>query len=157
MLSATPLPQPLLWGIKMKKSRHFIHPCPAQQDDKYLITANPVSGTKYTVLDTTKNVRIIAISADITWATTQPTPLEVWVTIDGIEFRYVVADPISETVYFAICAEDSAPTGQTLSSTSRAPYRTFLLEGRSVKVEVEITWETTQPTPLNCRVKYAKW
>ena len=48
---------------------------------------------------------------------------------------------------------------QPLASGSGLAYyikRPFLYEGRSVKVEVRITWAVTQPTPLVCRVKWAK-
>ena len=127
------------------------------QADASLSQANPVSATLYAVLVTTKNVRIISLSATITWATTQPTPLETVVTIDGNSIVFIKANPVSATAYGAKTAEDQPENNQPLDTVnSFVPYRAFLLEGRSVKVEVRITWATTQPTPLVCRVKNAK-
>ena len=131
----------------------------AHQSDATLSQANPVSGTKYTVLDTTKNLRIIGISVKITWATTQPTPLEVHITIDGNTITHTFTDPVSATEYVAYRDRSKAATAQGLKAFLEADELTapaFLYEGRSVKVEAEITWATTQPTPLEVRVKYAK-
>jgi len=131
---------------------------PQHRADSTLSQANPVTATLYTVLDTAKNVRIISISTNITWATTQPTPLEIVVTIDAISTVFTVANPVSATVYFASLNANAAANAQTLETTDRtATGRPFLLEGRSVKIEARITWATTQPTPLVARVKYAKW
>jgi len=129
-----------------------------QQPDAVLSQANPVSGTKYTVLDTTKNVRIISIACDVTWATTQPTPLEIHVTIDGVAYNYYKADPVTATDYYAYPHPEKAENVQQPMSSTKADIsrRAFLMDGKSVKVEIEITWATTQPTPLVCRVKYAK-
>lgn len=129
----------------------------AHQADATLSQANPVSGTKYEVLATTKNVRIITMSANIPWAVTQPTPLEVHVTIDGQIITFSKTNPVSAINYSAKIREDRAEGSQELDTLSAyGPFRAFLLEGRSVKVESEITWSVTQPTPLVCRVKYAK-
>ena len=129
---------------------------PEHQADAVLSQANPVSGTWYTVLGTTKNVRIISIGAIITWATTQPTPLEVVVTIDGQTIIFSVINPVSGQIYYGDMTRVNT-TEQPLYSETNESYRPFLLEGRSVKVEARITWATTQPTPLQCRVKYAKY
>lgn len=138
---------------------HKTYEVPKHQTDAVLSQANPVSGIKYTVLDTTKNVRIIGFSAKVTWAVTQPTPLEVHITIDGQTITYSVTDPVSATDYFPTAIQpQKVPTAYTLSTVDLfLLYRAFLLEGRSIKIEVEITWATTQPTPLVCRVVYAKW
>ncbi len=128
------------------------------QADATLSQNNPVSATLYTVLDTTKNARIISITTNITWAVTQPTPLEVVVTIDGISTIFTVTNPVSATDYFASLKANAAASAQTLETTDRAATgRPLLLEGASIKVEVRITWAVTQPTPLTCRVKYAKF
>ncbi len=127
------------------------------QADATLSQANPVSATLYTVLDTTKNVMIISIEIDITWAVTQPTPLEIVVTIDGVSTVFTVTNPVSATAYFASLNANAAASAQTLETTDRtATGRPFLLTGRSVKIEARITWAVTQPTPLVARVKYAK-
>lgn len=129
----------------------------AEQADATLSQVNPVSTTLYTVLSATEKVRIISIEADIAWAVTQPDPLEVVVTVDGVSMVFAVANPVSATKYFASLAAGVAASAQVLETTDRAAEgRPFLLEGRSVKVEARVTWVTTQPTPLACRVKYAK-
>lgn len=126
---------------------------PEHQPDAYLIQANPVSGQKYVVLDTTKSVRIIGLYAKITWETTQPTLLEVYITIDGQPLKVSETDPVSGDLYHVNTA--LVGDGFTFGPDYMAR-RAFLIEGRSVKIEVAITWVTTQPTPLVCRVKYAK-
>lgn len=129
------------------------------QADATLSQVNPVSTTLYTVLDTTKNVRLLSIDAKITWATTQPTPLEVVVTIDGVSIVFGVSNPVSAQDYHASLLPYVEAANEQLFATSGGisdMMRAFLLEGRSVKVQVRITWATTQPTPLICRVKYAK-
>lgn len=125
------------------------------QADAYLSQTNPVSTTLYTVLATTQNVRIISIEADLIWATTQPTPLEVVITIDGQTIIHIQANPANAAAYMAIPLENALANAQGFSTTQNQT-RAFLYEGRSVKIQARITWATTQPTPLVCRVKYAK-
>lgn len=129
---------------------------PAMQADATLTQANPVSGTKYTVLDTKRNVRIIGIEVHVTW-TVQPTPLEVHVTIDGLAYTFAVSNPVSTTKYYADLSMADAITAQGLSTTDKVNSygRPFLLEGRSVKVEIETTGGTT--SEIYGRVRYAKW
>jgi len=124
------------------------------QADTVKTQANPVSGTKYTVLDTTNNVRIESIAVNVTWATTQPTPLEIHLTIDGQSYTASQTDPVSATNY--IVTKTSAAAGFSMTTTDNVDTRAFLIEARSIKIETEITWATTQPTPLVVRVKYAK-
>jgi len=128
----------------------YVHQVPAA-----LAQANPVSGTKYTVLDTTPNARIIDIFVEVIW-TVQPTPLEVHITIDGQALIITKTNPVSGTDYFAMVTSGELVTVQPLltdAELSSAHYRPFLLEGRSVKVEVETTGGTVQN--LNARVVYA--
>jgi len=130
---------------------------PKHQPDAVLSQANPVSATWYPVLDA-KNVRIISIVPTITWAVTQPTPLEAKLTIDGNVIVFAVGNPVSTIPYSAHWWEHLNETQQNLGALSGfTPYRAFLVEGRSVKVEVRITWAVTQPDPLECRVKHARW
>lgn len=129
---------------------------PAHQADAVISQADPVSTTLYTVLNTTTNVRIISIAAWVTW-TVQPDPLSVVLTIDGNTITYSIANPVSATVYtpyFATpySAEDAQVMGVLTGDTNNRPY---LIEGRSVKVQVVTTGGTT--SNLDCRVKYAKW
>ena len=124
-----------------------------QQPDATLNQANPASGIKYTVLDTTKNARIIGISVQCTW-TVQPTPLEIHLTIDGEAYIFTITDPVSVTDYYCMFQANRLPTQQILAVTSPLTYGTFLIEGRSVKVEAEITGGTV--SNLTARVIYAK-
>jgi len=150
-------------GAKIQMMQH--------QADSVTIIASPVSGTKYewrtgetgagAALGTQKNVRITSIFARLTWATTQPTPLAVTVTINGISNVFSIVDPVSLKSYFA-CVRPSEATINQFLTDSLAPGSTagilipFSLEGRSVKCEIAITWATTQPTNLTLRVKWAK-
>jgi len=135
-----------------------VHPAyqpPVDQDDATLTQA-PVSGTKYTVLDTTPNVRIISISVQCTW-TVQPTPLEIHITIDGKTITHTFTNPVTATDYIAFIDPTKAATAQGLSATAALDLGLppFLREGRSIKVEAEITGGTV--SNLSARVKYAKW
>ena len=121
------------------------------QPDAVLDQANPVSGTKYTVLDTAKNVRIIAIMVRCIW-TAQPTPLEVHVTIDGNVLLGQFVSPENDKDYYAFVGSGSVQLILQLEVTTTE--RSFMLEGRSVKVEAEITGGTV--SNLSARVKWAK-
>jgi len=128
---------------------HYQH-----QADAVLSQANPVSGTKYTVLDTVKNARIIGIAVQVTW-TVQPTPLEIHLTIDGQSFVFSKADPASATWYVCTFNFTTAETAQLLTTTvAEARRQAFLVEGKSIKVEAETTGGTT--SNLSARVRYAK-
>lgn len=124
---------------------------PAHQPDAVLTQANPVSGTKYTVLDTTKNVRIISIHALVTW-TVQPTPLEIHITIDGQTIICSIANPDSDIAHVAENFTNSPNWGLVAAYQQDTA---FILEGRSVKIEAEITGGAV--SNLAARVKYAKW
>lgn len=137
----------MMTGGSGSKIQMFQH-----QADATLSQANPVSGTKYTVLDTTKNVRIIAAFVQCTW-TVQPTPLEIHVTIDGQSITHLVGNPASATDYETAMNLNSE-AAQPLSAVGTRLNWGFDYEGRSVKVEVEITGGTV--SNLAARVKYAK-
>ncbi len=138
----------------LKGVRSAILP-PAQQADAVLSQANPVSTTLYTVLATTKNVRIIYLGLGVTWGVTQPTPLEMVLTVDGNVMTGVQANPVSGQIYSPFWERDSG--NLQVSATDYLYLRGFILEGRSVKVEVRVTWAVTQPSPLVALVKWAKW
>lgn len=114
---------------------------------------NPVSGTQYGVGQVAgRRVRILSMAAKCTW-TVQPTPLEVWLIIDGISWRFYVDDPVSNTWYSACLNSASISTSQTLSTTLNEASRSFLIEGRNVTITAEITGGTV--SNLAARVKYA--
>jgi len=124
--------------------------------DATLTQANPVSGTFYPVLPATENVRIITMAAVVTWATTQPTPLRLRVIIDGQTLYFDVTNPITATWYGATIREQFAPAAQALTTIEVITQRrAFLLEGKSVQIDMQITWAVTQPTPVDVIVKYA--
>ena len=138
---------------------HKTYEVPKRQADAVLDQAAPVSGVKYVVLDTTKNVKVISVMIQVTW-TVQPTPLELHVTVDGIPMIFKKTDPVSTSVYFPQANPDPAPTAQFLVTTADAEphytrYTTELLSGRSVKIEAETTGGTV--SNLSAKVKYAKF
>ena len=137
----------------------YVYP-PKHMADATLNQANPVSTTLYTVLGTTKNVRIINISAAVIWTTTQPTPLEVVITIDGITYIHIQTNPCDGVWYISRMVPFTSETEQAMhprANNYTDSLQLLRLEGRSVKIQVRITWATTQPTLLICRVKYAKY
>ena len=123
--------------------------------DAFLNQTDPVSGTKYGVAElgtAKKNVRIISICGCVLW-TVQPTPLEIHVTIDGITYKWTQTDPTDGGFYMCPLDARFSETAQEMvagASLSSA----FVLEGRSVKVEAEITGGTV--SNLNARVKWAQ-
>jgi hypothetical protein len=124
--------------------------------DAVLNQATPVSGTKYTVLDTTRNCRIHSIVAKVTW-TVQPTPLEIHLTIDGEAFVATQANPVTATDY-ALAQSVATDMLAAVAGVFTTAYNVDALpiynyEGQSVKVEVETTGGTVDP--LECRVKYS--
>ena len=140
----------------MPSLRRVAPPVFKQQPDATIDQANPVSGTKYEVLAETKNVRIIGISVRCTW-TVQPDPLEIWVTADGQTQRWYVPSPASIKDYIAMTPASSVVSHTNLSMVEWSAsmfFGAFLLEGRSVKVEAEITGGTV--SNLSARVKWAK-
>jgi len=142
----------------MPKAHGPPHLPPVHQADAAISQVNPVSNQLYTVLATTTNVRIISIAAQVTWAAVQPTPLVVLVTIDGQVITHYVNNPVSANPYEAIVRPHLPENDQPmLSGFAETARRAFLYEGRSVKVECYITWGVAQPTPLVCRVKWARW
>jgi len=139
--------------LKITKGLPF--PVPQQQPDSYLNQANPVSATLYPVLPVTSNVRLQILAGRITWAVTQPTPLELVVTIDGQTIIFSLPNPVTNTAYEAWVSPLETVGDLRILDTSRS--QPFILEGRSVQVQARITWAVTQPTPLECRVKWARW
>lgn len=131
---------------------------PEHQPDVDINQANPGSGVWYEVLPITSNVRIISIAAKITGAATTFDWLEAVVSIDAQALIFRVAPPVSGTQYFASLASEMTNMLQVLETTDRcAQGKAFLVEGRKIGVSAAVKWSIAQPTPLVCRVKYAKW
>jgi len=118
--------------------------------------ATPISNTLYEVLPTTRNVRLIGVAALSTWAVTQPTPLEVIIEIDGVTLTFSQINPITATWYSCSMYSPSNVAEGLMTTTDYCIQRSFLLEGRTIRVQARIIWAITQPT-LSCRVKYARW
>jgi len=131
---------------------HKDYSVPVHQADAVLNQASPVSGTKYTVLETT-NVRILSLTIICTW-TVQPTPLQLHITVDGQTIVHAVGSPVSATQYIAFRTSGNAEAAQTLGTTDNTKIA-FIYEGRNIKVEAEITGGTV--SNLSARVKHAKW
>jgi hypothetical protein len=119
--------------------------------------ANPVSDTIYNVLPNTANVRLIGLSAKITWGVTQPTNLRIIVTADGEVITFTLAAPVTATNYIAALSSQLTHPNQLLFVTTSLDeqHRAFMLESKNVQVDVAVTWGVTQPTPLECNVEYA--
>jgi hypothetical protein len=127
-----------------------------QQTDAVLSQANPVSTTLYEVLPTTKNVEVFTIAGKITGGTVSE--LKIVVTVDGQSISYIQANPVSGNVYMPIISVDAADDAQGMTNAGHFIYTLLAAMrsgGRSVRIQVSCTW-TVQPTPLVCRVKYAK-
>jgi len=141
----------------MKKTSRGYFPVPTQQDDAVLNQANPTSGTLYEVLPETPNCRIIGVAVRCTW-TVQPTPLELHITIDGIVFTFSKTDPVSDQWTFPQAEtfyDVPANAGLLNTSTAFQGYKTWLKEGRNIRVQAEITGGTV--SNLSCRLRYARW
>ena len=131
------------------------------QPDAVLSQPNPVSTTLYPVpgLTATGRVRIIVAAVKTTWAVTQPDPIELVFTVDGNVLTFIQSNPVSTQNYRPILGFRAENDGRFVASDSGGTdgaFAAFFLEGRSVSVEARITWAITQPTPLVCRVKWAR-
>ena len=155
--------------VDVWEGEEWYHRPPRHQADSYTVIANPVSGTKYVWragetgagadLGDQSNVRILSIVTRLTWATTQPTPLKIHVTIDGQPITHIQVDPVTATWYEAMRTPwaSAATQSMAIEGTYNNTRDSIMYEGKNAKVEVEITWAVTQPTDLMMRVKWAKW
>ena len=152
--------------VDVWEGEEWYHRPPRMQEDSVTIIAAPVSGTKYEWREGTtgagaslgdqSNVRIISIVAKLTWATTQPDPLEIYVTMDGQTFTMSRATPVTDVIY-AATIRPAVTEWITAVAADHPLSRVGGYDCRSLKLEVEITWAITQPTNLTMRVKWAKW
>lgn len=116
----------------------------------------PIAGTKYTLLDTVKNVRINKMTCSVNW-TLQPNPLEVHLTIDGVAYTATFANPATATSYYLYqrAIYGSSLFDITTASSALSTYVAFLFEARSCKIELETTGGTVQF--LRGAVSYSKY
>lgn len=119
-------------GPRRLKKSMFEYQAPAT-----LNQANPVQNTWYLILDTTKYVRLYGISVNI--EDTNET-LECRVTIDGETLGIAANAATHSTNYYAKFLPGAISRVNNLYINEITfPYKAFLLEGHSVKVEVRKT------------------
>jgi len=128
---------------------------PEHQPDAVLTQANPVQNTWYTLLSTTINVRLYAITVMV--ETTGET-LEVRLTIDGNV--HVASIAAAANTYYYVFYRPSDGTLQLEPTGSLFHVNAVLgakaLESRSIKVEVRKTTAAGSGT-LNGRAVYGRW
>ena len=128
------------------------HVLPKHQPDAVIDQDNPVSGTKYPVCDV-KNARILSLYTKIIWSV-QPSSLELHTTVDGVLHTYTIANPLSDKGYYGSRPYESDPI-MSLVYIEFVGARAYLFEGRSVKIELEVTGGTV--SNLSARMKWAQW
>lgn len=126
---------------------------PEHQDDAALAQAAAVSTTWYTVLDTTMNCRIY--KAQINMGTLAE-DVELRITVDGIELVGAQAAAVAGAWYNACLSPTAVDALALFTARADGLEVPFILEGRSVKVEVRKTTANGANT-LYGRVKYGKW
>ena len=124
---------------------------PTLQAEATLDQAAPVQNTWYTVLDTKANCRVWHIAARVDTANET---LEIRVTVDGVTLTAQEACTAGTT--YAIWFKRT-PTGNVLDFYGTFwKYDTFLIEGRSVKVEMRKTTATGAGN-LKAALHYSLW
>ena len=118
--------------------------------DATLSQINPAGGTKYTVLDTTENARILGIGVKCVW-TVMPTFSEIYLTIDGQSLVASKRNPANNTWYTIYWSEPYE--NPSLESGVNTKNRAFFVEGRSIKIEAGVIGGPV--THLDVKVKYA--
>lgn len=128
------------------------HRPPTWQGFIELDRVNPISGTRYETLPVTAECRVLNIAARCTW-TVQPTPLEVWIEIDGQTLQFIRVNPVSNTWYYTNLTVNAPDNNLPLGAGQFQ--MAFIIEGRSVQVLAEITIGTV--SRLQCRLYYGTW
>lgn len=105
--------------------------------------ANPVSGTQYSLLPTTRNVRVLGLEASCTW-TVQPNPLEMHMTVDGKAVKFSQGNPVSTTLYRPLVELAKALNAMNCSGTAYHVYSLRQWDCAELKVDVEVTGGTVQ-------------
>jgi Ca2+-binding RTX toxin-like protein len=127
---------------------------PAYQAPATLSQAAPVQNTWYTALNTTLNARILAFIVQI--ATTGE-DLQVKVTLDGQTINgQVNITAVAGTDYHINFITGAGGLYLLGSTTNSQINRAFLIEGKSVKIEVRKVTANGAGN-LNACVSYQKW
>lgn len=130
---------------------HKTFEVPKHQADATLSQAAPVQNTWYTVLDTAKNVRIYGLGVSIAVANET---IETRVTVDGQVIGTIGIDCDFGDDYRALFRRIHDGVIELVKDPLNIP--AFLLEGRSVKVEVRKITANGAGT-LTARVIYGKY
>jgi hypothetical protein len=130
------------------------------QPDVYVTQNNPVSDQVYTILAPTANVEIVSLEVRVVWTVTQPTNLRVIVTVDGVVQTYTFASPVSGSSYQPNLTASllSAALVMTAATTPQIGNKLAFeaMSGRTVQIQIAVTWATTQPTSLMWTLKHKK-
>ena len=116
----------------MNKGSKYV---PEHKPGAYLNQSSPVQNNWYTVLDTTRNIRIIHIGYRVN--TTGET-LEMRLTLDGNVFSNTINATAGSWYYVALDSLSTSSLHINLTS-EMMPNRTFLAEARSAKLEIRKT------------------
>jgi hypothetical protein len=120
-----------------------------QQSDAVLSQAEPVQNQWYTILETTKDCRLYAVTV-LVWTANET--LEVRITVDGKVLTGSVG--ATHTTYYYV-HHQLYGSGLTIDGNVFLLGKYAPTEGRSVKVEIRKTTATGAGT-LEARVVYAK-
>jgi hypothetical protein len=109
-------------------------PSAVLQPHSFLDQGTPVQNTWYTALDIAGSIRILSIKANVN---TTGEDLELRLTIDGIAAT-LTQTAAAFTTYF-VSVNGNIANGFNLSTTQNEQVRAFLIECRSLKIEVRKT------------------
>lgn len=112
-----------------------------------------VQNVWYTILDTTRNCRVIGIIMNMAIANED---LECRVTIDGVTISGVQLNAVAGTNYTALLAQTYVAMSLSFTATVYVG-RGHLFEGRSVKVEVRKTSNNGVGNVLGGSVMYEQY
>lgn len=126
---------------------------PKAQAIATLNQAAPVQNTWYTILSEQKNCRLIGFGASVAVA---DETLEIRLTVDGVVFSTVALACTAGTVYYGYLSQNNVAQICGLSATEYTSFKTFIIEGRTVKLEIRKTTALGAGT-LTAAVCYQLW
>lgn len=132
---------------------YLVNPLPEMQEEVTLNQAAPVQNTYYTILDTTENCRVYSCVVRVD---TTGENLQVRVTVDGQVFTSP-STGVGANTDFMVALGPTTTAGQAYKiMTAATNWGAFIIEGRSVKIEVRKTTAAGAGNLKgNCR--YGKW